>query len=108
MRQGSAWYFLSGSGKKKSAQYLEAKSFSEGLAAVKKDSGWTFVNTKFKEVTAGNYDAVTSFHEGYAWVRIGDTVNLIDKKGKTLLPTEFSGLKPSDEDLRELGMDIAR
>lgn len=106
VKQGNDWFFINGNGKHKSPIYREAKSFTEGLAAVQKSSGWTFVNTKFKEVTVGNYDAVTQFHDGYAWVRIGNAINLVDKKGKTILPSEFSGMKPSDKDLRELGVEV--
>ena len=103
------WYFIDGKGKKHGDKhgdnYTDAKSFSEGLAAVRKSSGWTFVDTNFNEMESINgYTAVTSFHDGYAWVRRGDAVNLIDKSGKFVLPADYNGLKPSDNDLRELGL----
>lgn len=104
VREGSEYKFINKYGTVKSPVYKDAKSFSEGLAAVKKDSGWTFVNTSFKEIGKGtSYTAVTSFKNGYAWVRMGETVYLIDKSGKAVTPTDFVDLKPSDEVLRELG-----
>ena len=104
VRVGEEYKFINKYGKVKSPVYKDAKSFSEGIAAVRKDSGWTFVNTSFKEIGKGAaYTAVTSFKNGYAWVRVGETVYLIDKNGKAVTPTDFVDLKPSDETLRELG-----
>ena len=104
MYKRQEYKFINKYGKVKSPVYKDAKSFSEGIAAVRKDSGWTFVNTSFKEIGKGAaYTAVTSFKNGYAWVRVGETVYLIDKNGKAVTPTDFVDLKPSDETLRELG-----
>ncbi len=52
-------------------KYDEAKSFSEGLALVKLNGKWGFIDKTGKEVgiPLGKYDNVMSFSEGLAAVR---------------------------------------
>lgn len=72
-------------------QYDYALEFSEGLAAVcEKDKigeQWVYINTEGKVVIRNErleWSNVTSFHEGYAWVKdIGSTYP-IDKSGEVI------------------------
>lgn len=50
------------------AQYEDAKTFSEGLAAVKKDGKWGYIDKTGKTVIPFSYDYAFSFSEGLAVV----------------------------------------
>ena len=62
--------------------YDDAKSFSEGLARVKKGNQWGFVNTKGKEVIPCMYLEVSKFENGKSNVRLNNESIYIDKTGK--------------------------
>ena len=78
-------------------QYDYALEFSEGLAAVcEKDKigeQWVYINTEGKVVIRNErleWSNVTSFHEGYAWVKdIGSTYP-IDKSGEVIARLNIS------------------
>ena len=58
-------------------QYEEVTYFSEGMAAVKKDGKWGYINASNEVVIPFMYDHACIFSEGYALVaEIGDVVNL--------------------------------
>jgi len=85
----------------------EARSFSEGLAAVKDSAGWGFMDTQGNLVIAPDPDwkTVTNFNNGYAaFLEYGEW-GAINKKGKRILgsfynapPIFFSGLSALEED----------
>lgn len=54
-------------------QYEDASLFSDGLAAVKKDGKWGYIDTEGKTVIPFQYDLAYEFNEGYAIV--GKLVN---------------------------------
>jgi len=47
--------------------FMQARDFSEGLAAVRTDDGWGFIDKYGNIVVATRFDAVTNFSEGFAW-----------------------------------------
>lgn len=49
-------------------QYDDAQSFSEGLAAVKQNGKWGYIDTDGKVVIPFQYDQAFAFNEGYAVV----------------------------------------
>ena len=51
----------------------DIQPFSEGLAAVKKDSKWGFVDREGRVVTEPQHDSVTAFAEGLAGFEVGRT-----------------------------------
>ena len=57
--------------------------FSEGLAGVKKDGKWGFVDYSGNNVIPFIYDEVFNFSEGFAWVRKDRKWGLVDKFGIT-------------------------
>jgi hypothetical protein len=85
----------------------EARSFSEGLAAVKDTSGWGFIDTQGNVVIAPDPDwnSVTNFNNGCAaFLEYGEW-GAINNKGKRILgslfdgpPIFFSGLSALEED----------
>lgn len=69
--------------------YEDAKGFSEGLAAVKKNGKWGFIDETGKVVIDFKYDYAGSFDEGYAVVGKSEegweeyyTCYIVDKTGK--------------------------
>ncbi len=67
-----------------SAQYDEAKIFSDGLAAVKMQGKWGFIDKTGQLVIPLSYDSATSFIEGRAWVNLNGEYGYIDKTGRSI------------------------
>lgn len=66
------------------------QSFSEGMAAVKKDGKWSSIDKTGKEIVPyGKYDSIMSFSEGLAAVLINDKMGFIDKSGKEAVPCKY-------------------
>ena len=61
--------------------YDEARCFIEGLAAVKKDGKWGFINVKGETVIPFIYDGAFSFINGLAQVYEIGRFGLVDRKG---------------------------
>lgn len=60
-----------------------ATYFSEGLACVKKDGKWGFINMKGEEVIPFEFDDANYFSEGLAPVKKDGIWGLVDKKGNS-------------------------
>ncbi len=60
--------------------------FSEGLAGVKKNSKWGFIDKFGKEVIPCIYDAVMVFGDGLARVKKNGKWGFMDKSGKEVIP----------------------
>jgi len=83
------WGFIDKSGKEVIPNiYSDFFSFSEGLAAAKKDK-WGFIDKNCKEIVPFKYDEVKSFLDGMAAVKYGSKWGFIDKKGKQILPFKY-------------------
>ena len=67
-------------------EYDKVDRFREGLAVVKKDKKYGFVDKSGKEVVPCQYDFALEFSEGLASVKKGDKWGYIDKSGKTVIP----------------------
>lgn len=59
--------------------------FKEGLAAVKTDNGWGFVNTKGQLVIQDKYSDVTAFSEGLAMAKDLYGWSIINNKGEVVI-----------------------
>lgn len=77
----SPWVFIDKNGKIFTKGYENVKNFSEGLAAVKKNSQWGFINELGKTIISPRYDDVEEFHDGLACVKIDGKWSFINKKG---------------------------
>lgn len=77
--------------------------FSNGLAGVKKDEKWGYINEKGKVVINIEYDRVSPFYDGLAIVQKqldGKTkCGLINKYGKFVLPLEYNHIELKRSDL---------
>lgn len=82
-------------------QYEGAEPFSEGLAAVKQNGKWGFIDSLGQWVVYPKYDLVGSFSEGLAWVCVSCPENqeslkktsckcgFINQKGKEVIPLKY-------------------
>ncbi len=63
-----------------------AQPFSEGLAAVRIEGLFGFINQQGEIVIAPRFEAASSFSDGYAEVRIGNASGAIDRSGQLVVP----------------------
>jgi hypothetical protein len=66
-------------------QYEEVRSFSEGLAAVKLNEKWGYINIKGELVIPYKFKKAYCFHKGTAFVKAEEGYQIIDKQGNTVL-----------------------
>lgn len=71
-------------------KYDAVWDFSEGLAKVKLNDRWGFINKAGKEVVPLIYDEVCLFSEGLAKVKLHGKWGFIDKAGKEVIPLKYS------------------
>ena len=64
--------------------YEKAYDFSEGLATVKLNDKYGFIDEKGKMVISNIFDCVSDFKDGKSHVRILDKIFYIDKNGNEL------------------------
>ena len=69
-----------------------AQPFSEGLAAVRIEGLFGFINQQGEIVIAPRFEAASSFSDGYAEVRIGNASGAIDRSGQLVVPVKFKRL----------------
>jgi len=78
-------------------KYTRIEKFSEGLAAVKVNNKWGYIDTEGNEVIPPKYDNALPFSEGLAAVgygKLGDSSSkwgFIDKSGNEVIPIIYSG-----------------
>jgi hypothetical protein len=72
------------------AGYQWADHFSEGLAPVKKNDLWGFIDVTGKELIAPRYSMVNSFSEGLAAVCENGLWGFIDFEGNTAIPFDYT------------------
>lgn len=83
-----------------------AKDFSEGLAAVKKDGKWGFIDTEGTVVIQPIYHAANSFSEGLAAVQMNGRWGYVDTKGNVVIPFTLSSTYAFSEGLAVYGSGI--
>ena len=81
--------------------FEKVMSFSEGLAAAKKDGKWGYIDTMGNVVIPFQYNSVQAFSEGLAWVRLenssGSTYQYgaVNTQGNLVIPfTEYELTEP--------------
>lgn len=86
--------FVNESGDVKLPEFEEVRDFSDGMAAVKNNGKWGFINTAGTTIIELTYNDVADFSEGMAAVNAnGSTWSYIDKTGKE----HFSGVVGIDK-----------
>lgn len=66
--------------------YSDAKGFSEGLAMVKQNDKWGYIDSTGNAVIPPIYDWTSDFKDGLARVSLNRRVGYIDKTGKEVIP----------------------
>lgn len=86
--QDGYWGYVNETGEmviRDDTNYLEARSFSDGYAAIRTNDGWGFIDTDGIVQVFCQYEEVGDFSEGVAAVKIqGKEWCYINKKGKRL------------------------
>ena len=92
-------YVERSSGAQRIPQRFEiASPFSEGLAAVRIDGLYGYVDPTGKIVVAPRFRAAGSFSDGYAEVRLDGASGIIDRSGRLIVPARFSRIIPFTDD----------
>ena len=66
--------------------------FHDGLAKIKKNGKWGFVNDKKEIIIQIDYDFADDFSEGLAPVKLNGKYGYIDKTGKNIIPINLNYL----------------
>ena len=100
--KGGLWGFMTPQGKQLiEANYDYCYNFSEGIAAVKKEGKWGFINTNNDIIVPLEYEEfVESFKEGEGKLKKDDEIYIFDKEG-ILIDTLYD----SDDDFYDGGFD---
>jgi hypothetical protein len=97
---GTAWGFIDNRGKIVIAPRFEAAlSYSEGLAAVKREGRWGYIDRNGAEVIPARYRTAQSFRNGVAIVDTGlpdHPIGLIDTSGSWVTPPLFRSISAAD------------
>jgi hypothetical protein len=86
-------------------QYDDVKDFSEGVAPVKLNGKWGFIEKSIwssitpKFITECVYDEAQSFSQGLAAIKLNGKWGFIDKNGKEIINPKYEEVKSFSEDL---------
>jgi serine/threonine protein kinase len=86
---GSAGGLGSGGGGKTTTQYDETASFREGMARVKLNGKYGFINTDKQLVIPIKYESANGFFNGVVPVELNNKWGLIDKNGDVVIPIKY-------------------
>lgn len=79
--------------------YDSVGDFSEGLAAVKRNGKWGYIDEAGRQIVSCIYDSARNFSEGVAAVEQGGKWGYIDKTGATAVPMEYDAVDSFSEGL---------
>lgn len=69
--------------------YEAARAYSEGLAAIRQNNKWGFIDKSGRNIVPAIYDDVTAFGEGLAGVRVNNKWGVIDMNGRMVISPRF-------------------
>jgi hypothetical protein len=69
--------------------FLDAKEFSEGLAAVKTETGWGYINRSGKVVVVPRFESAESFSGGLGLVKLNGLYGYVSSNGKLVVEPQF-------------------
>ncbi|MBQ2952710.1 MAG: WG repeat-containing protein [Clostridia bacterium] len=85
------------------AMFIDARSFSEGLACVCVNGLYGFINTKGEIVIECKWNSAESFSEGVAAVRSGDLWGFIDATGAVVIQPAYTKVGSCQNGCIEVG-----
>lgn len=74
------------------AKYDMAGPFCNGIARVKLNHKWGFIDTTGNVIIAPKYNEVSNFSDGLAKVRLGQKWGLVDTKGTIIIKPTFDAI----------------
>ena len=80
-------------------KYDNVMNFDEGLAAVKLNSKWGFIDKTGQEVIPRKYDFARDFSEGLAIVTLKGKEGFVDKTGREVVPCKYDDAESFHEGL---------
>ncbi len=93
VKSKEGWLFVDKKMNIKSAIYENVQRFQEGIAPIKENGQWGYIDTTFKKVIDNKFDTCTNFNKGIARVRMTSQSlvieGLINKKGDFIWQNEF-------------------
>ena len=81
------------------------QKFTEGMAPVKVDDKWGFIDTTGKLIITPQFDTVAPFTEGMSAVSVGGRCGYVDKTGKFAIGPQFQGANEFSESLALVAVD---
>ena len=81
------------------ARYEEAFPFHDGLAPVRDNSGWHFINTQGDKVIKGGFDWIAGFSDGKARILMRGKWGFVDRKGNLAVEPAFDEARDFHEGL---------
>jgi outer membrane protein OmpA-like peptidoglycan-associated protein len=85
--------------------YQDVKDFSEGMAAVKNENKWGFVNKYGEIIIDLKYQDAKIFSEGLAAVKLSGKWGFIDAIGKVVIPFRYKEVKDFKEGIAAVNLD---
>ena len=89
-------------------KYDEVWDFNEGLAVVKLNGKYGYINKNGKEVTQLKYDREFHFSEGLAAVKLNGKYGYINKNGKEVIPIKYDDVDDFSEGLASVNLNGKR
>ncbi len=72
-------------------QYQDATDFADGLAAVRRDKVWGYIDSTGKSVIAFRFEKAHPFSQVLAVVQLNGRYGFIDRKGAMVIEPRFDG-----------------
>lgn len=88
-----------------SRKYDDARSFSEGRAAVKINASWGFIDKEGKTCVPFFYEKVKDFKQGLAAAKRDGKWGYIEKNGNVIVPFEYEDAKNSSLSEEDIILD---
>ena len=87
-------HFVNRKGDTVGGAFIEAEDFSEGLAAVRDQNHWGYLNTSGALSISPVLEDAQKFHEGVAPAKQGGHWGFLDKNGRWVVEPKFDGAIP--------------
>jgi len=87
------------------SKYEYQGSFNNGLAKVKKDHKWGFIDTTGNVVVNFKYNEVENFVDGLARVRLGQKWGLVDVTGREVIRPTFEWIYDFENDIAKVKLN---
>ena len=93
------WGHIDKTGKVVRSGYEDTGDFSDGLAPVKLDGSYGYMDAAGKMIIAPRFDGAGGFSEGLAPVRVENLWGYVDKTGNTVIPPRYAEASKFSEGL---------